>query len=113
MAGGPTILVVDNYDSFVYNLVQYLGELGASVIVRRNDDIEASAIDGLDVAGVLISPRTRSSTRRGQRPRDHSYVCRDWRPAPRGVPRSPSARRSVRRPRHQRTGIVARARQRR
>jgi para-aminobenzoate synthetase component 2 len=56
MAGGPTILVVDNYDSFVYNLVQYLGELGASVIVRRNDEIEASAIAGLGVAGVLISP---------------------------------------------------------
>jgi para-aminobenzoate synthetase component 2 len=46
------ILVVDNYDSFVYNLVQYLAQLGAEVEVRRND--ETGSIDGFD--GVLISP---------------------------------------------------------
>ncbi|HET8583450.1 MAG TPA: aminodeoxychorismate/anthranilate synthase component II [Jatrophihabitans sp.] len=50
------ILVVDNYDSFVYNLVQYLGQLGASVIVRRNDAVEAAELDSLGVDGVLISP---------------------------------------------------------
>lgn len=50
------ILVVDNYDSFVYNLVQYLGQLGASVLVRRNDAITPDELDELDVAGVLISP---------------------------------------------------------
>jgi para-aminobenzoate synthetase component 2 len=48
------ILVVDNYDSFVYNLVQYLGQLGADVDVRRNDAVTADDIDGYD--GVLISP---------------------------------------------------------
>ena len=48
------ILVVDNYDSFVYNLVQYLGQLGADVDVRRNDVVTAADLDGFD--GVLISP---------------------------------------------------------
>jgi para-aminobenzoate synthetase component 2 len=50
------ILVVDNYDSFVYNLVQYLAQLGAYVEVRRNDAIHPSELDALDVQGVLISP---------------------------------------------------------
>jgi para-aminobenzoate synthetase component II len=50
------ILVIDNYDSFVYNLVQYLAQLDAKVVVRRNDAIEPSELDSLDVAGVLISP---------------------------------------------------------
>jgi para-aminobenzoate synthetase component II len=50
------ILVVDNYDSFVYNLVQYLAQLGASVEVRRNDAVHPSELDVLDVQGVLISP---------------------------------------------------------
>src|SRR5947209_8344655 len=50
------ILVVDNYDSFVYNLVQYLGQLGAEVIVRRNDAVAPGEIDTLEVDGVLISP---------------------------------------------------------
>ena len=48
----PRILVVDNYDSFVYNLVQYLAQLGADVVVERNDAV--GRIEGYD--GVLISP---------------------------------------------------------
>jgi para-aminobenzoate synthetase component II len=56
MSDELTILVVDNYDSFVYNLVQYLGELGAKVIVRRNDDVSARDEASLQVNGVLISP---------------------------------------------------------
>ncbi len=48
------VLVVDNYDSFVYNLVQYLGQLGVEVVVRRNDAVAESDLD--DVDGVLISP---------------------------------------------------------
>jgi len=51
-----TILVIDNYDSFVYNLVQYLGQLGATPIVRRNDDIDLAEIDALSPDGILISP---------------------------------------------------------
>jgi para-aminobenzoate synthetase component 2 len=50
------VLVVDNYDSFVYNLVQYLAQLGADVVVRRNDEVDPSALDLLDLDGVLISP---------------------------------------------------------
>jgi para-aminobenzoate synthetase component 2 len=56
MSPAPSILVVDNYDSFVYNLVQYLGELGARVQVRRNDEVTAEEVGTLGVDGVLISP---------------------------------------------------------
>ena len=48
------ILVVDNYDSFVFNLVQYLQQLGAEVVVKRNDEVNADSIKGFD--GVLLSP---------------------------------------------------------
>ncbi|MCC7536568.1 MAG: aminodeoxychorismate/anthranilate synthase component II [Deltaproteobacteria bacterium] len=50
------ILVVDNYDSFTFNLVQYLGELGASVVVRRNDTIDVVEIVDLAPRGILLSP---------------------------------------------------------
>ena len=52
----PSILVVDNYDSFVYNLVQYLAELGAEVEVRRNDDVTVEDVASLAPDGVLVSP---------------------------------------------------------
>ena len=50
------ILVIDNYDSFTYNLVQYLGELGAEVVVRRNDAVKLGEIEALRPTGILISP---------------------------------------------------------
>jgi len=50
------ILVIDNYDSFTYNLVQYLGELGAEMKVYRNDEITADGIDELGPERILISP---------------------------------------------------------
>jgi para-aminobenzoate synthetase component II len=50
------ILVVDNYDSFVFNLVQYLGQLDADVVVRRNDELSADEPLQMDVHGVLLSP---------------------------------------------------------
>ncbi len=50
------ILVIDNYDSFTYNLVQYLAELGAEVSVHRNDAIDVAGIRALGPHGVLISP---------------------------------------------------------
>jgi len=53
---GPRILVVDNYDSFVYNLVQYLGELGASPEVHRDDAITLADVERIDPDGILISP---------------------------------------------------------
>jgi len=50
------ILMIDNYDSFTYNLVQYLGELGAEVRVYRNDAITVEELDALDPSHVVISP---------------------------------------------------------
>ncbi len=50
------VLVIDNYDSFTYNLVQYLGELGAEVTVRRNDETTIDDIAALAPARILISP---------------------------------------------------------
>jgi para-aminobenzoate synthetase component 2 len=50
------ILVVDNYDSFVYNLVSYLGQLGAECVVRRNDDVSVEEVGQLGVDGVVLSP---------------------------------------------------------
>ncbi|MDQ2724665.1 MAG: aminodeoxychorismate/anthranilate synthase component II [Actinomycetota bacterium] len=50
------VLVIDNYDSFVYNLVQYLGELGAEPIVRRPADIDPAGLADLAPDGLLISP---------------------------------------------------------
>ena len=52
----PRVLVIDNYDSFVYNLVQYLGELGAEPLVHRHDDLSLAEIVALDPDAVLISP---------------------------------------------------------
>ncbi len=48
--------MVDNYDSFVFNLVQYLEQLGATCIVRRNDEITPDEVATLDIQGVLLSP---------------------------------------------------------
>jgi para-aminobenzoate synthetase component II len=50
------ILVIDNYDSFTYNLVQYLGEIGEEVVVRRNDEIDLAGVEALKPDHLLISP---------------------------------------------------------
>ncbi|MEO8724523.1 MAG: aminodeoxychorismate/anthranilate synthase component II [Acidobacteriaceae bacterium] len=50
------VLVLDNYDSFTYNLVQYLGELGAEVIVRRNDQITVDQVRALQPEKIVVSP---------------------------------------------------------
>ncbi|GIG02254.1 aminodeoxychorismate/anthranilate synthase component II [Catellatospora citrea] len=50
------VLVIDNYDSFVYNLVQYLGQLGVECEVRRNDEISVADVGRVGAAGVLLSP---------------------------------------------------------
>ncbi|HVK76793.1 MAG TPA: aminodeoxychorismate/anthranilate synthase component II [Kofleriaceae bacterium] len=50
------VLVIDNYDSFVYNLVQYLGELGAEPLVHRHDALTIAEIEALEPDAVLISP---------------------------------------------------------
>ena len=50
------VLVVDNYDSFAYNLVQYVGEVAGAVAVRRNDAVDLDGIRALDPDGVVVSP---------------------------------------------------------
>ena len=50
------LLLIDNYDSFTYNLVHYLGELGAEVSVHRNDALDVQAAMALNPAGILLSP---------------------------------------------------------
>ena len=54
--GRNMLLLIDNYDSFTYNLVHYLGELGADVVVRRNDALDVSAAMALRPAGIVLSP---------------------------------------------------------
>src|SRR5882672_6187219 len=54
--GGRMIVMLDNYDSFTYNLVQYLGELGARVKVFRNDEVAVQEIESLSPSHIVISP---------------------------------------------------------
>ena len=53
---GARVLVIDNYDSFVFNVVQYLAQLGADVVVRRNDEVTTADIESLAIDGILLSP---------------------------------------------------------
>jgi anthranilate synthase component 2 len=50
------VFVLDNYDSFTYNLVQYMGELGAEMLVRRNDELTPAEVEALKPSHILISP---------------------------------------------------------
>src|SRR5271163_2019466 len=52
----PVVFVLDNYDSFTYNLVQYLGELGAEVEVRRNDQVTIAEVEAMQPERIVISP---------------------------------------------------------
>jgi anthranilate synthase/aminodeoxychorismate synthase-like glutamine amidotransferase len=65
---GPRVLVIDSYDSFVYNLVQYLGELGADPIVVRNDELTVAQAVDLAPDAVLLSPGP-------GRPEDAGILC--------------------------------------
>lgn len=62
-----TILLIDNYDSFTYNLVHYFQELGAEVVVHRNDAISATQVIGLKPQAIVISP--------GPSDPDHAGIC--------------------------------------
>src|SRR5690606_24286647 len=53
---GPMVLVIDNYDSFTWNLVQLLGDLGAEPVVRRNDELDLDGIAALAPERIVISP---------------------------------------------------------
>ncbi len=69
---GMNVLIIDNYDSFVYNLKQYLGELGARCQVLRNDAISLEAIRKMDADGIVLSP----GPGHPDNPRDFG-VCRE------------------------------------
>ena len=68
------LLLIDNYDSFTYNLVHYLGELGTEIVVRRNDAIDVQEAMAVNPAGILLSP--------GSCDLDQAGIClaltRDW-----------------------------------
>ncbi len=65
---GPRVLVIDSYDSFVYNLVQYLGELGADPVVVRNDELTVAEAVATAPDAVLVSPGP-------GRPEDAGIIC--------------------------------------
>ncbi len=50
------VFVLDNYDSFTYNLVQYMGELGAEMVIRRNDELTVEEVEALKPERILLSP---------------------------------------------------------
>ena len=108
------ILVIDNYDSFTYNLVQYLGELGADPVVRRNDAITVDEIGDLAPSAIVLSPGPCT-------PKDagitvdvdsavgqlDSHARRLSRPS--GDRRGVRRRRGPRRPRHARQDVAGRS----
>jgi anthranilate synthase/aminodeoxychorismate synthase-like glutamine amidotransferase len=50
------VFVLDNYDSFTYNLVQYMGELGAEMVIRRNDELSVDEVEGFEPERIVLSP---------------------------------------------------------
>ena len=88
------ILMIDNYDSFTYNLVQYLGELGADILVYRNDQITVAEIKRLAPEKIVISPGPCTPTEAGI----SCEVIRQFaghRAHTRGLPRSSVYRRGL------------------
>jgi anthranilate synthase/aminodeoxychorismate synthase-like glutamine amidotransferase len=61
----PVVFVLDNYDSFTYNLVQYLGELGAKVEVRRNDEVTVGEVEAMHPERIVVSPGPRTPQEAG------------------------------------------------
>ena len=70
------LLMIDNYDSFTYNLVQYLGELGADVVVHRNDQITIAQIEELTPEKIVISPGPCTPNEAGDIDRHDQDICR-------------------------------------
>ena len=62
---GSMVLVIDNYDSFTYNLVQYLSELGAGIEVRRNDEVSLDGVEALAPGRIVISPGPKTPSEAG------------------------------------------------
>ena len=90
------ILMIDNYDSFTYNLVQYLGQLGEEVAVRRNDEITLVEIEAMKPEAIFLSPGPCSPEQAGI-----TSTCPDVppkHPHDGGLPRPPGDRPGLRRP---------------
>ena len=102
------LLVIDNYDSFTYNLVQYLGELGEQIEVRRNDQVTVDEIESkLKPARILISPGPGTPDDAGVSMKViESFAGRV--PVPRCLSGSSGHRSGVRRPRRSRAATVSR-----
>ena len=90
-AATPRVALIDNYDSFTYNLVQYLGELGAEVLVHRHDRIDVAGLAALGPTHLVVSPGPKTpdeagppETRRAlKRPCKSAQPIRDRGSAPR------------------------------
>src|SRR4051812_49508210 len=91
------ILLIDNYDSFTYNLYQYLCELGAEVVVRRNDKITVSEVGALGPERIVISPGPCTPQEAGISV-ELIRVLAGRGPVPRGSPRGPGDRGGFRGP---------------
>ena len=102
------VLVIDSYDSFVYNLVQYLGELGADPVVVRNDALTVDEAVALQPDLVLLSPGPGPTRDERHHLRRHRRVRGDRHTAARGVPRPPGDRSRLRRVRRRRSRTDAR-----
>ncbi len=61
----PRVVLIDNYDSFTYNLVQYLGELGAEVLVHRHDAIDVAGVAALEPTPLVVAPRPKTPAEAG------------------------------------------------
>ena len=85
------LLMIDNYDSFTYNLVQYLGELGAELAVYRNDAITVDEVERLAPAGIVVSPGPGAPRDAGISMPVIQPLCGP-RADPRGLPRAPGDR---------------------
>src|SRR4029453_8873253 len=94
---GPRVVVIDNYDSFVYNLVQYLGELGAEPIVHRHDAVTLDEMDPLPPHAVLVAPRAGAARGRRSLERRHRPLRLARHARARRVPRPAVHRSALRR----------------
>ena len=106
--GGRVIFVVDNYDSFTYNLVQALAKLDPDVVVARNDRFEPESVVARRPAAVVVSPGPGRPERAGRIDRDDRRRRAGGRSAARRVPGPPGDRRPPRRLRRARSGAAAR-----
>jgi anthranilate synthase component 2 len=91
------LLLIDNYDSFTWNLVHYLGELGADVVVKRNDALQVQDVIAMAPEVIVLSPRSLRPSRRRDMPAPHQGRCLRRHPPSRRLPRPPDDWRGFRR----------------